>query len=315
MDDLVVDSKLATTVVDDHDPDTAPAISKGIAELVPKRALVNDGQRLDDIARLGHCNDATLVNVKDAILLENGTEHRLNINRRRRVAHEARLLLKLLGKEVNTQVTVLASLGRGGDADDLARTALEHDKVSNADVMAGDGDGARSNAAWAFNKAVAFTAALVVALAWRLVTLDANLLTIVVTATVDRVQEAIGGTLYAAAEGVVAAIVIVVAHLGFLLVVDLPFCLNVDVLPRCSALVLDVVGGTLTTLEVCFVLCSLGCATLVLYVVGWALETTTVFAFGDVDVSLSSRLAFTLTLDVDIDLCATGGFTVAVKKS
>tara|TARA_R110002003_G_scaffold251_8_gene17810 strand:+ start:2846 stop:3040 length:195 start_codon:yes stop_codon:yes gene_type:complete len=49
--------------------------------------------------------------------------------------------MKLLGEQVNTEVAVLASLGGGGDADDLARAALEDQEIANADVVAGDGNG------------------------------------------------------------------------------------------------------------------------------------------------------------------------------
>jgi hypothetical protein len=60
--------------------------------------------------------------------------------------------MQLLGEEVNTQVSVLASGRRRGDADDLARAALENQEVSNADVVGGNGDGvgwaARRGAAW-----------------------------------------------------------------------------------------------------------------------------------------------------------------------
>lgn len=47
--------------------------------------------------------------------------------------------MELLGEEVDTQVAVLAGSGRGRDADDLARAALEDEDVAEADVMAGDG--------------------------------------------------------------------------------------------------------------------------------------------------------------------------------
>lgn len=52
-----------------------------------------------------------------------------------------RLLVKLLGEQVNTEVTVLAGLSRGGDTDDLARAVLEDHQVTNADVVARDGEG------------------------------------------------------------------------------------------------------------------------------------------------------------------------------
>jgi hypothetical protein len=46
----------------------------------------------------------------------------------------------LLGEEVNTQISVLTSCSRGGDADDLARTTLKDQEIADADVVAGDGD-------------------------------------------------------------------------------------------------------------------------------------------------------------------------------
>lgn len=49
--------------------------------------------------------------------------------------------MQLLGEEVNTQVSVLASGRGGGDADDLARTTLEDQEITEADVVAWDGDG------------------------------------------------------------------------------------------------------------------------------------------------------------------------------
>lgn len=48
--------------------------------------------------------------------------------------------MELLGEEVNTEVTVLTSLGGGGNADDLARAALKDQEITNADVVAGNSD-------------------------------------------------------------------------------------------------------------------------------------------------------------------------------
>lgn len=47
--------------------------------------------------------------------------------------------MQLLGEEVDTEVAVLAGGRRGGDADHLAGTVLEHEEVANADMVAGDG--------------------------------------------------------------------------------------------------------------------------------------------------------------------------------
>ena len=284
-DDLVIDGKLASTIVDDHDPDAAASIGKGIVELLPERALVDDGQGLDDVSGLGHGNDATLVNVENAVLLEDGTEHGLDVDRGRRVAHEAGLFLKLLGEEIHTEVAMLASLSRSGDADNLARTALEHDKIADADVVAGDRHGAGGNTAGAFDETNAITRRLLAVA----VTLDNNLLT-VVAAAMDRMHDAVGGTLYAAAEGVVAAFIIVVAHSGFLLVVDLFLGFYVDVFLRCSTFVFDVVGSSLAT---------------------WSFGAAAVLAFGDVDLGLAAGPA--LTLDVDVDFGAASWFSVATN--
>jgi hypothetical protein len=49
--------------------------------------------------------------------------------------------MQLLGEEVDTQVSVLAGGGRGGNADDLARTALKHQDIADADVVSRNGDG------------------------------------------------------------------------------------------------------------------------------------------------------------------------------
>lgn len=142
MDDLVVDSHLHTIVVDDEDADGATAVVEGLGEAGSKTALVKDGKTLLDVTSLGHGNNtAVFTDVKNAVLLEDRAEHVLNNDRRGGVGDEGGLLVQLLGEEVNTEVAVLASLRRGGDADDLARAALEDQEIANADVVAGDGDG------------------------------------------------------------------------------------------------------------------------------------------------------------------------------
>lgn len=52
----------------------------------------------------------------------------------------ARLLVQLLGEEVDAEVAVLAGSGGARDTDDLARVALEHQDVADANVVAGDRD-------------------------------------------------------------------------------------------------------------------------------------------------------------------------------
>lgn len=78
--------------------------------------------------------------IQDTVLLEDRTQHGLDDNRWAWVGDEGRLFVELLGEEINTKVTVLASGRRGGDANDLARTTLEDQKITHADVVAWDGD-------------------------------------------------------------------------------------------------------------------------------------------------------------------------------
>jgi hypothetical protein len=138
---LVVDSHLQTLVVDDKDADGATAVVERLGKAGDETTLVQDGKALLNIARLGHSDNATvLTDVENTVLLEDRTKHVLDNDGGSRVGDEAGLLMELLGEEVNTEVAVLASLGGGGDADDLARTALKDQEVANADVVAGDSD-------------------------------------------------------------------------------------------------------------------------------------------------------------------------------
>jgi hypothetical protein len=141
VDNLVVDSHLHTIVIDDEDADAATAVVERLCQAGDETALVKDGKALLDITRLGHGDNATvLTDVENTVLLEDRTKHVLDNDGRGRVGDEAGLLMELLGEQVNTEVTVLASLGGGGDADDLARAALEDQEIANADVVARDGD-------------------------------------------------------------------------------------------------------------------------------------------------------------------------------
>jgi hypothetical protein len=141
--DLEVDSHLHTLIGDNKDANATTAAVEGLGKAGSETALVKDGKTLLDITRLGHGDNATVfTDVKNTVLLEDRTKHVLDNDRGARVGDEAGLLMEGLGEEVNTEVTVLAGLGGGGDANDLARAALEDQEIANADVVAGDGDGA-----------------------------------------------------------------------------------------------------------------------------------------------------------------------------
>ena len=74
-------------------------------------------------------------------MLEDRSQHSLNNDTWAGVRDERRLLVQLLSEEIDTQVAVLASGGRGRDADDLARTALENQEIAETDVVSWNGDG------------------------------------------------------------------------------------------------------------------------------------------------------------------------------
>lgn len=140
MDDLDIDGELATVVSKDKDADAAAAGVESPGNLLPKVGLVEDSKALLDLAGLSHAGDGAVRHVKDTVLLEDGTEHGLNDNAGRRVGDERGLLVQLLGEQVNTEVTVLASSRGGGDADNLAGAALKDQDIAIADVVARDSD-------------------------------------------------------------------------------------------------------------------------------------------------------------------------------
>jgi hypothetical protein len=79
---------------------------------------------------------------------------------RRRVRDDAGFLVKLTGEEVDTEVTMLARGGRGGDADDLAGALLEDDDITDTDVVARDRVGSGvvgSTAGWSSSNDTAGT--------------------------------------------------------------------------------------------------------------------------------------------------------------
>lgn len=148
MDDFVVNGELTTSVINDQYPHAPAAVGEGLVEPRPQSALVNDRKSLFDVSSFGHGdNTAIVADIKDTVLLEDGAEHVLNDDRRRGIRHETRLFMELLSKEVNAEIAVLAGLSRSGDTDNLAGTALENQKVADADVVARDGDGMRSSTA------------------------------------------------------------------------------------------------------------------------------------------------------------------------
>lgn len=157
MNDLVVDGELPALIADHQDTNRATAVREAVRQSLQKIALVQDGKVLLHIARFGHGNYiAIIADVKDTVLLEDRAQHVLYEDGRSRIADEAALFLELLREEVHAEIAMLSRLSGSGDADNLARAALENENVTNADVMAWDGDcvwwarsGASLRVAWA----------------------------------------------------------------------------------------------------------------------------------------------------------------------
>ena len=60
MDDLVVDDELTTAIVDDQSTDAATAVGEGTLDLAEQATVVNDGEALLDVTRLGHTDEETI---------------------------------------------------------------------------------------------------------------------------------------------------------------------------------------------------------------------------------------------------------------
>lgn len=206
MDDLVVNNQFTSTVVDDEGTDTAAAVAVGLTDALEETTLANDREALLDITSLGHGSDEAIVmDIEHTVGLVDRSKHGLDNNGGRGVGDEAGLFMKLTGEEVDTEVAVLASLRRDGDTDHLARTSLEDEEITDTDEVNGDGD-----TLLAGDTATRLDDTNLLTGTRRSTSLDNNLLTLMV----ERMEEAVGSTLNAAAEGVVVTFVVVVTHFG-----------------------------------------------------------------------------------------------------
>lgn len=215
VDDLVVDGELTALVADDQNADGATAVVEAVGETLEQAALVDDRETLLDITGLGHGDDAAVIaNVEHAVLLEDWADHVLDDDRRGRVADERRLLVQLLGEQVYTEVAVLAGLGRGGDADDLAGAALQDQEITDADVVAWDGDGVGRATA-----ALAVAGGALLGVAWgthgNLCILDDDVFldTLVVVVVLLAVEDSVGSFVETVAERVVLTLFVVISHI------------------------------------------------------------------------------------------------------
>lgn len=210
VDDLIINYQLAATIIDDESTNASATVTEGITDAVKQVTLVNNREALLDITGLGHGDDtAILTNIQNAVGLVDGTEHALDNNRGGRMRDEARLLVKLAGEKVYTEVAVLASLGRDGDADDLAWATLQDQEITNTDEMAWDSDCLRGVSTTRLNDSDRLSDAITYPGRAAVISDDDLLLPVMV---VVRVEDTVGCTLNATAERVVMTFVVVITH-------------------------------------------------------------------------------------------------------
>lgn len=222
MNDLHINDQLPATIIDDQHTHTAPAVRESTIDPLEQTTLVNNRQTLLDVSRLGHGDDqAVVADVQDTVLLENRAQHGLHDDAGGRVADERALLVQLAREQIHAQIPVLARLRGHADANHLTGAALQQEYVADADEVALDGHAAATepwlDEAHLFDGPVTYTyrtrgtSSTGVAFGDDdFVALDDA--TSVVVVVGEGVQDAIGRTLHPAAEAVVLAFVVVVAH-------------------------------------------------------------------------------------------------------
>ena len=122
--------------------------------------------------------------------------------------------MELLREEVHPEITVLAGLSRCSDTNDLAGTALKHQEVTNADVVARDGDSLRrASTSLDITNSLRHSVADAGRTTLALLFINDYLLALVLRC--ERVENAVSCFLKAVAERVIVALVVVVSHPRF----------------------------------------------------------------------------------------------------
>jgi len=141
VDSLEVNDELLRTVADDKDTNGTGAAAKGIVDLLGEVALSNDGNTSLQLTGLSlEVERNVLTSLDDLVLLEGWGQHGVEDDRWRWVADNAVLLDELVGEEVHTEISVLASGSRGGDTNDLGWSLLEDHQITDAEKVAWDGE-------------------------------------------------------------------------------------------------------------------------------------------------------------------------------
>ena len=122
--------------------------------------------------------------------------------------------MELLREEVHSEIAVLASLSRCSDTNNLAGTALKHQKVTNTDVVARDGDGLRGpSPSLDITNSLRHSVADAGGTTLALLFLNDYFLALVLRC--ERVENAVSCFLETVTERVIVALVVVVSHSWF----------------------------------------------------------------------------------------------------
>lgn len=223
------------------------------------------------------------------------------------VRYETRLFVKLLGEKVDSEIAVLARLSGRGDSDNLAWTTLKDQKISDANVVAWDGDGIGSPST--LDEADALTDTATNPGRTTLFVLDDYLLTLVtVMMGMERMEDTVGGLFKAMAERVIVTVVVVVTHFGSRWWINGCFGFYFDFLLRSC-------GSTFSFDSKLFNRCS--GSTLVFDVVGW-LDASAVLAFSNVNIFSTRNFYVKVGLSAALSsgcFSATGNFDVNLGLS
>src|SRR5215471_9320249 len=79
MDNLVINNKLTTSIVDDKSTDASSAIGEGIADAIPEATLIDNRETLLDITGLCHSDNPSIVtHIQNTVRLVNRPKHALD---------------------------------------------------------------------------------------------------------------------------------------------------------------------------------------------------------------------------------------------
>jgi len=108
---LVIDDEFLAVLLDDQNTDGTRALVESLLDLLWETTLGDDLDGALDLTAVGDGNQGTIfTSIDDLVLLESRSDHGVQDNAWRWVGDDARLLAKLMGEQVNTEVSVLASL-------------------------------------------------------------------------------------------------------------------------------------------------------------------------------------------------------------